>query len=106
MKLTKDQKIAILNKTKTYISLDKITHMCPAINYATWVVFGISIDSSKVKILFPELWKYKPENIENDDPWFSLFTDIDGKKLRLEILDKTIKDIKYPIVSSIKKLLK
>lgn len=67
--------------------------MCVAIEDAANSC-GYVGNNSKLKgfEIIPEMLKYKPDNINNDCPWFNI--DKEGMNQRLGILDKLIEEFK------------
>lgn len=95
LKLTKEQKIAILKEAiKIICGMHPVyssDFLCPAIEEATeYVVDGYKYDSHhNTQYRFPELWKYKPDDMFSATSWFIFY----DKQSRIKVLNKTIKDI-------------
>lgn len=90
IKLTKAQRHEIYKEAKERIESEKSLFICLALDIAGFNSgikkrFDEKYDLGKT---FPEFWKQKPEEVEDNDPWF----DSGDINSRIKVLDKCIKE--------------
>lgn len=95
--MTNEEKIDILLKMKKnlldvksrscyWIMSNGHSYICNAFTFAT------KLPTSKTFKTIPELLKYKPKKLYHGDFWFSV--DEEGTRLRVEVIENTINDLK------------
>lgn len=98
--LSKQEKINLLLRTKEIIIGGYADFICVALEAAASENEGREFESSKYTIekYVPELLKYKPKHTYLDSAvWFN----ISDRSTRIEIINKTIKDIEASIASTL-----